>query len=125
MSEIILQITTFSIHHGQLERFKESIEKAVEFARRNGPQLLVEVYIDEDRMRAKSIQIQRDSEAILAHWKISDPYIQDVMKSCTLLHIDMYGDPNQEVLDGMKPLLRDGVTMNVMSGFVGFGRFSI
>lgn len=124
MSKRVLQITTFRIHPGKLDEFKESIRRAVEFAEEYGPQLLVEVYVDEARMRAFSCQIQRDSEAILAHWRMSDPYIQKVMENCTLTHIEIYGNPSEAVLVGMRPIIQEGVTLKVTPSLVGFGRFA-
>ncbi len=124
MSDRILQITTFKIYPGKLHAFKESIKIAVKFAEEQGPQLLVEVYIDEANMRAHSCQIQRDSEAILAHWRMSDPYIRTVMENCTLTHIEIYGNPNDAVLKGMHPIVQEGVTLKVTPAFVGFGRFT-
>ncbi|HEX6011168.1 MAG TPA: hypothetical protein VFY87_05045 [Geminicoccaceae bacterium] len=123
MSERIMQISTFEIHKGELEAFKDSVTKAVAFAEANGPQLLVEVYIDEGVIRAHSCQIQPDSEAVLAHWRLSDPYIRGVMESCTMQRLDMYGRPNDAVMEGLRPLLEQGITVTVTPDFVGFGRF--
>jgi hypothetical protein len=119
-----MQITTFEIHEGKLEAFKESIRNAVTFAEANGPQLLVEVYIDESAMRAHSCQIQPDSEAILAHWRMSDPYIQAVMETCTLTRVDIYGQPSDAVMAGLGPVSTAGVVRTITPGFTGFGRFA-
>lgn len=124
MSNRIMQLTTFEIHEGKLEVFKESIRKAVAFAEANGPQLLVEVYIDDAAMRAHSCQIQPDSEAILAHWRMSDPYIQAVMETCTLTRVDIYGQPSNAVMAGMSPVSTQGVARTVTPNFTGFGRFA-
>lgn len=123
MSEQIMQLTTFEIENGKLEAFKESIEKAVSFAEENGPQLMVEVYIDEENMRAHSCQIQPDSESILSHWEMSDPYIDDVMQSCTLKRLDIYGQPNDTVMEGMSRSSEDGAIMTVTPHFTGYNRF--
>ena len=124
MSNRIMQLTTFEIHEGKLDAFKESIRKAVAFAEANGPQLLVEVYIDDQAMRAHSCQIQPDSEAILAHWRMSDPYIQAVMETCALTRVDIYGQPNDAVMAGMGPVSTQGVVRTVTPSFTGFGRFA-
>ena len=84
MSDRILQTSTFDIRVGKLEAFKESVRKAVLFAEAEGPQLWVQTYIDEAAMRAHSCQIMADSEAILRHWRMSDPYITAVMESCVM-----------------------------------------
>lgn len=122
MSEHIMQLSTFEIKQGTLEAFKSSIEKSVTFAEENGPQLLVEVYIDEENMRAHSCQIQPDSESILAHWEMSEPYIDDVMQNCTMKRLDIYGQPNDEVMAGLEELAEE-ITVTVTPNFTGFSRF--
>lgn len=67
MSVACRRSSAFESKEGELEAFKSSIEKSVTFAEENGPQLLIEVYIDEESIRAHSCQIQLDFESILAH----------------------------------------------------------
>lgn len=67
MSESILLINTMQIRQGELEDFKESVKRSIEFVETNGPQLLVEVYVDEENMQAYSVQFYPDSEAMLFH----------------------------------------------------------
>ena len=80
MSGSIIFITTFRIKNGALEKFKEAIRKSMDFLETNGPQLLAEVCIDENEMRAHGIQIHRNSESILSHWQLADPHMRDVMQ---------------------------------------------
>ncbi|MCK4961584.1 MAG: hypothetical protein KAS19_03815, partial [Anaerolineales bacterium] len=65
MSGLIIFITTFQIENGALEKFKEAVRKSIDFLESNGPQLVAEVCIDENEMRAHGIQVHRDSESIL------------------------------------------------------------
>lgn len=120
MSDRILQISTFDIRAGRLEAFKESVRKAVLFAEAEGPQLWVQTYIDEAEMRAHSCQIMADSEAILRHWRMSDPYISDVMETCVMRRLEIYGQPTDEVLRGLEPLKSQGVKVVVTPEFFGF-----
>jgi hypothetical protein len=122
MSEHIMQLSTFEIENGKLDAFKESIEKSVTFADENGPQLMVEVYIDEEDMRAHSCQIQPDSESILTHWEMSEPYINDVMQNCTATRLDIYGQPNDAVMEGLEELAEE-VIVTVTPHFYGFSPF--
>ncbi|MFC6964469.1 hypothetical protein ACFQL7_24530 [Halocatena marina] len=117
-----MQLSTFDITEGKLEAFKASIEKSVTFTEENGPQLLVEVYIDEENMQAHSCQIQPDSESILAHWDMSEPYIDDVMEACTMKRLDIYGQPNDEVMAGLEELA-EKIPVTVTPHFTGFSRF--
>lgn len=123
MSERIMLITSFDIHPGKLAAFNDAIAKAVAFARDHGPQLLVEVYIDDDALRAHSCQIQPDPAAILRHWQMADPHIAAVMDCCSMTRIEIFGTPGRAVLDGMEPLAREGVRIRITPGFTGFARF--
>ncbi|PLP60670.1 hypothetical protein CYK37_05990 [Mesorhizobium loti] len=122
MSQRIIQLSSFDIRPGKLEQFKEAIRKAVAFAEAQGPQLVVETFIDEDSLRAHSLQVMPSSEAILAHWKIADPHIREVMESCIMRRLDVYGEPNEEVMLGLLSLIEQGIPVTVTPAFVGFRR---
>ncbi|MFD3530763.1 hypothetical protein [Streptomyces sp. NPDC058664] len=85
---------TMRITEGHLEGFREAIAKAVDFAEPHGPQLMVQTFLDEERMLAHSFQLYRDSDAVRLHWKLADPYIQEVMEHCRVEHI-AHGDWRQ------------------------------
>jgi hypothetical protein len=74
-------------------------------------------------MRADSCQIQPDSGAVLAHWALSDPYIQAVVEICALERVDVYGRPNDAVLARLRALPEREIPLTATPGFVGFGRF--
>ncbi|MBW4617835.1 MAG: hypothetical protein KME17_00425 [Cyanosarcina radialis HA8281-LM2] len=123
MSESILLVNTMQIDKGKLEDFKESVKQSLEFVEANGSQLMVEVYIDETNMRAYSFQFHRNSESILFHWQISDPYIRNVMQHSTVKRLDIYGQPNKAVMKGIQPFSDNGVIVSVTPHFAGFSRF--
>lgn len=122
MSKRIMQLASFDIRPGKLEVFKQAVRKAVAFAEAQGPQLVVETYIDEDSMRASSLQIMPSSQAVLTHWKMADPYICQVMESCIMRRLDVYGEPNEEVMLGLLSLVEQGIPVTVTPAFVGFRR---
>lgn len=122
MSRRIVQISSFDILPGKLEQFKDAIRKAVAFAEANGPQLVVETFVDDEAMRAHSLQIMPSSEAILEHWRIADPHIRDVMESCVMRRLDVYAQPSEEVMLGLLSLIEQGVPVTITPGFVGFRR---
>ena len=123
MSVPIIFITTFQIEKGALEKFKEAVQKSTHFIETNGPQLMAEMCIDENEMRAHGVQIHRDSESILTHWQLADPYMRDVMQYITTKRIDIYGQPNEAVIEGMRRLSSQGVVISVTPQFAGFSRF--
>ncbi len=122
MSGPILFISTSTINDGALEKFKEAVLNTIDFLEANGPQLMGEVNIDESKMIAYAIQLHRDSESILAHWNLSDPYRRDVMQHTTTTRIDIYGEPNEAVMEGMRQLSAQGAHLSVFPRFAGFIR---
>ena len=118
--EMILFRNTMRITEGHLDAFKRAIAEAVDFVQRNGPQLMVQTFIDEPNMLAVSYQLYQDSEAILEHWRISDPHIAAVMAHCTVAEFQIHGEPSEAVMTRMRPMLEDGrATMTPrLAGFV-------
>ena len=122
MSEHILFVTTFQIEDGALEKFKEAVRRSTDFIEANGPQLMSWVCIDENEMRAHGVQFHRDSESILTHWQLADPHMRDVMQYITTTRVDLYGQPNEAVMEGMRRLSSKGAVLSVTPRFVGFSR---
>lgn len=95
-----LQITT-----GHLDSFTRAIQHAVE-----------------PHMLAYSFQLYRDSQSIIDHWQMSDPYIREVMKHCTVQRLDVYGQSNKAAQDGIAQSSSDDVIVTVTPRFNGFTR---
>ncbi len=118
--EMLLFGNTMRITEGHLAGFKGAVREAVEFAEQHGPQLMVQTFIDEQQMLAYSYQLYRDSESVLVHWRLSDPYISKVMEHCTVEKFDVYGQPSEEVMKGLNQLGESLTT--VKPRIVGFVR---
>src|ERR671916_3499325 len=117
--EMLLFCNTMRITQGHLEGFKDTVREAVEFAEQHGPQLMVQTFIDEQQMLAYSFQLYRDSESVLVHWQLSDPYISKVMEHCTVEKFDVYGQPSEEVMEGLNRLGESMTTVTPrLMGFV-------
>lgn len=123
-SEPLLLHNTMRITEGHLDEFRTAVRRAVEFVEQHGPQLMVQVFIDEERLLAHSFQLYPDSAAILTHWQLSDPYIQDVMAHCSVERLDLYGEPDAAVVDGLRPTSPDGVERSIVPRHIGFLRSS-
>ncbi|MGH3696180.1 MAG: hypothetical protein ACRDRX_19665 [Pseudonocardiaceae bacterium] len=66
----------------------------------------------------------RDFESVLMHWRLSDPYISKVIEHCTMEKFDVYGQPSEEVREGLNRLGESLTT--VKPRLVGFVRiFSV
>ena len=122
MSEPIVFITTFQIQDGALEKFKEAVEKSMVFLEANGPQLIAEVCIDDADMRAHGIQVHRDSESILTTWQLADEHMRSVMQYTTTTRVEIYGQPNEAVMEGMRRFAGQGTDLTVTPRFAGFVR---
>lgn len=119
----LLLHNTMRITEGHLEGFRRAVEKAVAFVEEHGPQLAVQVFIDDERLIAHSFQLYPDSAAIVAHWSLSDPYIREVMEHCTVERLEMYGEPEEDVVgDAFRPDVAGDVPRTVVPRLIGFVR---
>ncbi|WP_454677252.1 hypothetical protein [Achromobacter marplatensis] len=97
----ILLRNTMAFDREHAAEFKQAIHDAVQFARQNAPQLMVQVFIDADQALCYSFQLYKDSDAILRHWEVSDPHIAAVMKHCVVKRMEVYGSPSEAVRNGI------------------------
>ncbi|WP_206185251.1 hypothetical protein [Sphingosinicella sp. CPCC 101087] len=99
------------ITEGHLDAFREAVGTAIDFVEANGPQLMVRTFVDEQAMRAVNFQLYRNSDDILRHWALSDPYIKDVSAHCTVEAFEVYGDP----ASGYAPASRNSSATDAVS----------
>ena len=119
----LLLHNTMRITPGHLGEFRRAVERAVEFVEEHGPQLAVQVFIDDSRLVAHSFQLYPDSAAIVRHWNLSDPYIADVMEHCEVERLEMYGEPEEDVVgDAFRPAVAGDVPRSVVPRLIGFVR---
>ncbi|MEV5922410.1 hypothetical protein [Streptomyces sp. NRRL S-1314] len=123
-STILLFRNTMRITDGHLEGFRDAIARAVAFAEQHGPQLMVETFVDEERMLAHSFQLYQDSDAVRLHWKLADPYIQEVMKHCQVERFEVFGAPDADVAAGVRSALSEECTLTFSPRIAGFVRFA-
>jgi len=121
---ILLFRNTMRITDGHLESFRSAIARAVEFAQQHGPQLMVETFVDEERMLAHSFQLYRDSDAVRTHWKLADPYIQEVMAHCQVERFEVFGEPDAEVAAGVRSAVGEQCLLTFSPRIAGFVRFA-
>ncbi|MFD5821526.1 hypothetical protein [Nesterenkonia xinjiangensis] len=124
MSDAILFVHTMKVPAAEMHDFTRALQSAVEFVEANGPHLMVEAYVDESRERAYSFQLYPDSASIRAHWEMSDPYIRDVMKHASVERLDIYGHPDDSVMQHIRELSAAGVEVSVTPNLTGFHRLA-
>lgn len=119
----LLLHNTMRITEGHVAEFRAAIDRAVTFVEEHGPQLAVQVFVDEENLLAHSFQLYPDSAAIVRHWQLSDPYIQGVMEHCTVERLEMYGEPEEDVVgDAFRPDVAGDVPRAVVPRLIGFVR---
>jgi len=121
---VLLFRNTMRITDGHLESFRGAIARAVAFAQQHGPQLMVETFVDEERMLAHSFQLYRDSDAVRTHWKLADPYIRQVMEHCRVERFEVFGEPDAEVAAGVRSALGEQCELTFSPRIAGFVRFA-
>lgn len=119
----IILLTTMRIYEGKLEAFKDALSRAVAFVEQNGPQLMVQTMVDDRAMRAHSLQVYPDSGAIRSHWELSDPWIRAVDRLMAPERIEVFGCPDDDVLDALSKFKSQGVALSVTPNHAGFNRF--
>lgn len=113
---------TMRITPGHTDDYRRAIEDAVSFAEQHAPQLMVDVFIDDQEGTATSFQIYADSDDVLTHWKLSDPYIAEVMKHCSVDRFEVFGSPSDEVRAGVGRVSGMEVTINPrLTGYLHLG----
>src|SRR5690606_17228328 len=117
--EPILFHNTMRIFDGHLDEFRTVNQRAVEFVEQNGPQLMVQNFVDEPTMLAHSFQLYPDSAAILTHWNLSDPYIRDVMLHCSVERLRIYGEPDDTVLRRLPAMAPDDLDWALLPRHIG------
>ncbi|GAA3919293.1 hypothetical protein GCM10022244_30520 [Streptomyces gulbargensis] len=121
---MLLFRNTMRITDGHLDDFREAVAQAVAFAEQHGPQLMVQTFVDEERMRAHSFQLYRDSDAVRVHWKLADPFIQDVMRHCRVERFEVFGEPDADVAAGVRAALGEQCALTFSPRIAGFVRFA-
>jgi hypothetical protein len=101
MDARLLFRNTMRITPGHEVEFRAAIVDAVDFARTHAPQLLVDVFVDDEAGTATSFQIYADSDSVERHWELSDPYIARVMEHCTVERFEVFGSPSDAVRAGL------------------------
>jgi catechol 2,3-dioxygenase-like lactoylglutathione lyase family enzyme len=121
--EAVLIRNTMAFDRQHAAEFRQAILNAVDFANKHAPQLMVMTYIDDENGLCYSFQLFRDSEAILRHWKVSDPNITEVMKHCVVRSMEVYGRPSEAVRNGILGSVGDA-TVSFTPELAGFFRLA-
>lgn len=117
--DVILYHNTMRIYQGHLEAFRREAENAVAVVEEQGPQIMLEIFIDEPRMLAHSIQVHADSESIRTHVKTRNPGSGPIMDHCEVQSFAVFGNLDPDLLEILPPGTR------VVPRFAGFTRVPV
>ncbi|MFI7122112.1 hypothetical protein [Amycolatopsis sp. NPDC049868] len=122
--EMLLFRNTMRITDGHLEEFTAAVREAIGFVERNAPQVMVQTFVDAERMLAYSYQMYADSAAVLEHWRVSEDQINAVSAHCTVVDFQVHGSPDERVLAGLRGMIDDGTAV-VTPRIAGFVRGAV
>jgi quinol monooxygenase YgiN len=128
MSEPIVYIDSSEIREGNLEELKKAMNELVEFVEANEPRLIAyNVYFKEDGTRMSVVHVHPDSASLEFHMKMAGPLFPKFAEFIKLLTIDVYGKPNDDLVEQMRQkaqMLGNG-TVLVHDLHAGFARFGV
>lgn len=126
MSEPIIYIDRSEIREGKLEELKTSLKELVQLIEVNEPRLIAyNAYFSEDGTRMTVVHVHSDSASLKFHMKIAGPAFPKFVEFIKLLTIDVYGNPDGEILEPLRQKARmlGNATVTFHGLHVGFARF--
>lgn len=103
MDDFIIYVDTSDIQPGQLEPLKAAVTDLVDFIDEKEPRLLAyNVYISDDGKQMTVIHIHPDSASLATHLDVAGPKFQKFADFIRLKGIDLYGEPDQEIVDRLQ-----------------------
>jgi hypothetical protein len=125
MSQPIVYVDTSEVRQGRLEELKAAMDELTRFVQANEPQLFAyNVYFNDDGTRMSVLHINPDSASLEFHIKVAGPKFPPIGKFIRLLSIDVYGRPDDGLIDGLRQkaeMLGSG-TVRVHDLHAGFAR---
>lgn len=121
-------IGTHKVRDGRLEAFKKECLRVSELAEVHEPRLIgIDFYVHEDTAEVSVVQVHPDPDSMLLHMqllqeRIGHAYEEDLEGTTG---IQIFGTPNDAVLQMIKQLAGAGVPVTVQSPFGGFNRFPV
>ena len=124
-SQLIVYVDTSEVRAGRLEELKAAMADLAEFVEANEPRLLAyNVYFSDDGARMTVLHINPDSASLAFHMTVAGPKFPPIGKFINMLAIDVYGRPDEELVDSLrqKSALLGSGTVRVHELDAGFAR---
>jgi hypothetical protein len=125
MSSPFIFVSTHRLMQGQREAYQKYLDDFVPFIEQREPELQVlRMYLDEDGEHVSVVQVHRSPRSMLNHMEIAQQHIRDAYADYLeeTVSIQLFGEPDHEVLALMQRLAGDGVPISINRPFNGFDR---
>ena len=125
VSTPIFYVDRSEIRDGRLGEVKAAMEDLAEFISSNEPQLLAYgLYLNESDSSMSVVAVHADSTSMELHMEIGGPKFRAFAPLIVLQRIDVYGSPNDKVMEQLRSKAADlgGGTVNVHPLEAGFFR---
>jgi hypothetical protein len=125
VAEPFIFINTYRIKEGKLDAFRANFRSVVEVAQANEPRLLhFATYFSDDGAEATTVQVHPDAEHMGHHMQVVAQHIEDSHEylDFSQMSIQIYGTPNQAILEQMQHLAGSGVPISIKRESIGFNR---
>ena len=120
-------IGTHRVREGRLKAFKEECEQLTKLVDEKEPRLIAfNFYASDDGNEVSVVQVHPDADSMLTHMQVVREHIESAVGddgSLETVGIQIYGEPNDAVLDMIEALSQEGVPITVKpQGLAGFSR---
>jgi hypothetical protein len=126
VSEPIVSVDVSDVPEGKLEELKTLMKELVEFVEATEPRpIAYQMFLDQAGTKMTVIQVHPDSESMELHMEVAASLFPRFSDLLTLLRIDIYGEPSDELVRRMRQkgrLLGDApvVEHRLHAGFTRF-----
>lgn len=103
MSEPIIYVDTSEVRPGCLPDLKQAMQDLAAFVEANEPQLVAyRVYFNDDGTRMTVLHVNPDSTSLRTHMDIAGPKFPPVGAFIHMLSIDVYGRPDDALVERLR-----------------------
>jgi len=120
MSEPIVFITHHRIKEGKLEAFRKFNQEGFQLIQEQKPATLVLLaYAGADGSEVNFVHIFPDAEAMDLHFQDADERAKKAYEFMQPMSMEIYGSPNEGVLESMKQIAESRVSVSIDTDHLG------
>lgn len=120
MSEPIVFISHNKMKEGKLDAFRKVYQERTQLLQEQKPTTLVFLaYAGEDGGEVSFVHVFPDAEAMDIHFQGADERSKRAYEFMQPISMEIYGSPNDEVLEMMKQIAESGVTVSIDTDHLG------